>query len=103
VTLQTAMQRTATEVGDGVLKAAKHVVQRQQCLLSERHDDGFLGERQHRALRRFRSHRRISRRDLLAPLGHRLGVQAVADGKGPGAFFDAWSSARTHGVVRALP
>ena len=85
--LQAAVQRAATEVGDGVPQSTQHVIQWQQRLLPESHDDGFLGWCQHRALERLRPHRRIGRRGPLAPLGHRLRVQAVAGGKGPGAFL----------------
>ena len=72
--LEAAVQGAAAEVGDGVLQAAQHVVQRQQRLLPERHHDGFLGRRQHRALRRLRPHRRVGRRGPLAPLAHGLRV-----------------------------
>lgn len=56
VALEAAMQGAAAEVGDSVLQAAQHIVQRQQRLLPERHDDGFLCRRQHRTLRRVRPH-----------------------------------------------
>src|SRR5277367_7065328 len=49
--LQAAVQGAAAEIGDGVLQATKHIVQGQQSLLPERNYDGFLGRRQHRALR----------------------------------------------------
>lgn len=63
-------------------------VSRQQRFLPEgHHHDAFFGRRQQRAPRRLRSHRRIGRRGPLTPPGHRLGVQAVAGGKGPGDFF----------------
>jgi hypothetical protein len=52
VTLEAAVQGAAADVGDGVSQTAEYVVQRQQRLLPERHHDGFLGRRQHSALRR---------------------------------------------------
>ena len=52
--LQAPVQGAAAEIGDGVLQATKHIVQGQQSLLPERYHDGFLGRRQHRALRRLR-------------------------------------------------
>ena len=87
VALEAALQGAPAEVGDGIPQAAQHVVQRQQRLLAEGHHDGFLGRRQHRALGNLRAHLRIGRRGPLAPLGHRLRVQAVAGGKGPGALL----------------
>jgi hypothetical protein len=54
--LQAAVQGAATEIGDGVLQATKHIVQGQQSLLPERNHDGFLGRRQHRAPRRLWTH-----------------------------------------------
>lgn len=43
--------------------------------------------RQRRALRRLGSHRHVGPGGPLAPLRHRLRVQPVAGGKGPGAFL----------------
>ena len=85
--LQAPAQGAAAEIGDGVLQATKHIVQGQQSLLPERYHDGFLGRRQHRALRRLRTHGRVRRRGPLAPFAHRLRVQAVAGGKGADAVF----------------
>ena len=87
MTLEAAVQGAAAEVRDGVSQATQHVVQRQHGLLPEGHNNGFFGRRQHRALRDLRPHGRIGRRGALAPLAHRLGVQAVAGGKGPAALF----------------
>lgn len=39
--LETAVKVVAAEVGDGVLEAAQHIVQRQQRFLAERHHDRF--------------------------------------------------------------
>ena len=85
--LEATVQGAPAEIGNGIPQAAQHVVQRQQRLLAERHHDGFLGWRQHRALRSLRPHRRIGRRGPLAPLPHSLGVQVVARCKGAGALF----------------
>ena len=85
--LEAAVQGAAAEVGNGIPQAARHVVQRQQRFLPERHHDGFLGRRQHRALGNLPTHRRVTRRGPLAPLAHGLGVQAVAGGKGPAALL----------------
>jgi hypothetical protein len=99
--LKAAMQGAAAKIGDGVLQATEHIVQGQQSLLPERNHDGFLGRRQHGAFRRLRTHGLVGRRGPLAPFANRFRVQAVVGGKG--APFDAWSSARIRGVVRALP
>src|SRR3546814_12558946 len=81
--LQAAVQGAAAEVGDGVPQAAQHVVQWKQRLLAEGNHDGFLAPRQHRALRRIRTHRRIACRGQLATLANGLGFQAVEGGEGP--------------------
>jgi hypothetical protein len=85
--LEAAVQCATAEVGDGIPQATAHVVQRQQRLLAEGHDNGLLGGRQHRALRRLRPHRRIGRPGPLAPFGYCLRVQPIAGGKGPGALL----------------
>ena len=75
VALQASVQGAATEVGDRVSQATQDIVQRQQRLLPERHHDGLLGRRQHRALRLLRTHERVGRCGPLAPFAHRLRVQ----------------------------
>ena len=86
VALQASVQGAATEVRDRVSQATQDIVQWQQRLLPERHHDGLLGRRQHRA-RLLRTHERVGRCGPLAPFAHRLCVQAVAGGKGPAALF----------------
>ena len=75
------------EVGDGIPQAALHVVQRKHGLLAKGNDDGFLGGRRHRALRRLRTHRRIGCRRPPAPLARGPRIQVVAGGKGPATLF----------------
>jgi hypothetical protein len=40
--LQTAMQRRSGQMRDGRLEGVEAIVQRQQRMLSERHDDGLF-------------------------------------------------------------
>lgn len=42
VTLQTPMKGIASELRNRGLECVEAVVQRQQCVLAKRHDDGFL-------------------------------------------------------------
>jgi len=64
--------------GNGLAQAAEYVVERQQRTAAKLDDDRFLDLGQHGAFRLARSHRLIGGGGSLAPLRHRLGIQAVA-------------------------
>lgn len=76
--LKTAMQRGAGQLRDGGLERVEAVIQRQQRVLAKGDDDGFLFQRKHRGMRRFRTRWKIGYGTTLPPLGHCLGVDAVA-------------------------
>ena len=101
--LEASGQGTTAEVWDCVAQAAQHVVQRQESSAPERDDGGLLGCGEHGALGvSWVPWRRQWLRRACAISGW-FGVDAVLCGKGAGRRCDAWSSARTLGVVRALP
>lgn len=78
VALQAAMQRGARQMWDRRLQRVEAIVQRQQCVASERHHHGFLLDRKRRGPRLSRPGPQVGRRWSLLPLGDRLLVDAVA-------------------------
>src|SRR5664279_4475385 len=69
---------------DGRLKGVEAVIERQEGVLAEGDDGGFLLDRQYRRMRTLRPHRCVMHKGPLAPLGDRLGVQPVPGGE----FFE---------------
>jgi hypothetical protein len=80
------MERAAEELGMLSRRQPSTSSSRSKVRRPELDDDRFFDLGQHRALRLARSHRPVSCRGALAALRHRLGIQAVADGRGSGAF-----------------
>jgi hypothetical protein len=104
VPLEAAVQGAAGELGDALAQAAEHVVERQQGAAPELHDHRFLGLGQTVLRGLGGAHRLVGCGGALAPLRDRLGRSARnGTAKTPVASCDAWSSARTRGVVRAEP
>ena len=76
VTLQAPMQRRPRQVRDRWLQGIEAVVQRQQRVASEGDDHRLLGLGQHRGPRFRRPGLHVLDRRALAPLRHRLGIDA---------------------------
>ena len=101
--LEAAMQSAAAQVGDGVFQAAHDVIEGQQGAAAELDDDGLFGEREHGALGGLGP---IETSAVALRLRHFRTVLALIPywaAKARDDVFDALSSARTRGVVRALP
>ncbi len=76
MSLQTSVQRRTRQVWDRGLKGVEAVVQRQQRVPSESHDHCFLGLGQDGGPRFRRSGLHVRDRRPLAPLRHRLRIDA---------------------------
>ena len=63
------------------------IVQRQQGMAAEGHDDGLLLDTQHRGFGFLRPRRQIADGSAFLPLGNRFGVDPVTLGKGPRALL----------------
>jgi len=87
VAFEAAMKGAAGELRNAVTQAAENVVEGQERPPPELDDDRFFDRGQHRAPRIARPHRGIGGCRASPPLRHRLRVQAVTLGKGPGARF----------------
>jgi hypothetical protein len=84
--VEAAMESAARQLGDGLAQAAEHVIERERGTAAKLDDVLDLGE--HGALRLARPHPPVGGRGALAPLRHRLGIQAVSGGQGAGALCD---------------
>src|SRR5450432_3281892 len=87
VALQAAMQRRARQVRDGGLQSVKAVVERQQGMPPEGHDDGLFLNRQDRRTGRLRPSRQIGNGGPRLPFGDGLRVDAVAFRQRPQALL----------------
>ena len=87
VALQAAMKRRSCQVRNGRLKRIEAIVERQQRVPAEGHDDGLVLDGQHRGLGLLRPCRQIGDETALLPLGDGLLIDAVAPGKCPQALL----------------
>ena len=79
VALEAAVQRRARQVQNRGLQRVEANVERQQGVPTKGHGNGFLLGAEHRR-NRLRPHACIQHGGALAPLGHRLGGDAVTGG-----------------------
>ena len=79
--LQAAVQSRPGQVRNGGLKAIKAVIERQQRVPAEGHDDGLLLGCQHAGAHFLRSHLGVGCAGALTPLLNRGGTDPVAPGQ----------------------
>ena len=77
---ETAVERGTGQIGDGCLQGVKAVIEWQQGVFAEGHDDGLLLGGKDRGRRR-RPHGGILHRRSLAPLRDGLGIDVIACGE----------------------
>src|ERR1019366_4408307 len=87
VPFKTSMKGRTGQLRDRDLQRIQAIVERQQCVLAKGDDDGLLLHGQNRRPWRLRSGRKVGHRATLAPLGHRLGVDAVTPRQRPQALL----------------
>src|SRR4028119_1114263 len=84
--LQAAVQAGTGQVWDGGLQGVEAVIQRQEGVAAEGHDDCLLLGREDRRVRRLGAGPLALRRGALLPLGDCLLIAAVALGECPQAL-----------------
>ena len=72
---------------DGCLEGIETIVERQQRVPAESHDDCLVLNRQHRGLRLFRACRKIGHEAALFPFCNGLGIDPVTPRKAPQALL----------------
>ena len=85
VPLQAAMQGRTRQVWQRRLQRVEAIVERQQRVAQERHDDRLLLDREHGGFGVFKAGGQIRDGTALLPLGDGLLVGAVSGGQGPQA------------------
>src|SRR4028119_2069115 len=106
--LQAAVQAGTGQVWDGGLQGVEAVIERQEGVAAEGHDDCLLLGREDGRVRRLGAGSLVIRRGALLPLGDSLLIDAVALGECPQALLTMLyrstdCRSRTGAVVRALP